>query len=337
MIGKNCVEYPIDIVITWVDGNDPKWIEEKNKYKPNKNNSNNRYRDWELLKYWFRSIEKNASWVNKIYFVTYGHYPKWLNLSCEKLVIVKHEDYLNKKWLPTFNARTINLNFNKIKELSEHFVYFDDDMFLLKPVKRDFFFKQGKPCLLPLLKSILPADDETFFTALFNNTYLINKSFDFQKSLGDNKTKWFSISKLGLKNVIINLFNSKYSYFPGFGDDHLPVPMKKSTLNDVWNTYGKMLENSSEKKFRTANDLNQFIFRYWQLAKGDFEPKNTYKTGKYLEITDDSYIEVCDYIKQRKKTLICINDECENDSEIIKEKLQISFESLFPEKSKFEV
>ena len=63
----------IDFVIPWVDGNDPKWKIEKDKYSPTKadeSNASNRYRDWGLLPYWFRAVEKYTPWVNKIYFVT---------------------------------------------------------------------------------------------------------------------------------------------------------------------------------------------------------------------------------------------------------------------------
>ena len=72
----------IDFVIPWVDGNDPKWKTEKDKYSPSKaddSNSANRYRDWGLLPYWFRAAEKFTPWVNKIYFVTWGHIPAFLN------------------------------------------------------------------------------------------------------------------------------------------------------------------------------------------------------------------------------------------------------------------
>ena len=82
----------IDFVITWVDGNDPKWLEEKNKYKNNSknlSNTSNRFRDWDNLQYWFRAIEKFTPWVNRIHFVTYGHLPKWLNTNNSKLNVVK--------------------------------------------------------------------------------------------------------------------------------------------------------------------------------------------------------------------------------------------------------
>ena len=70
----------IDFVITWVNGNDPKWLKEKEKYLLSNlglSSSENRYRNWDNLKYWFRGVEKFAPWVNNIYFITCGQTPKW--------------------------------------------------------------------------------------------------------------------------------------------------------------------------------------------------------------------------------------------------------------------
>ena len=107
----------IDFVIMWVDGNDPKWQTEKNKYTPplNADASICRYRDFDLLKYWFRGVEKYAPWVNKIHFITWGHIPSWLDTNNPKINIVKHEDYIPRKYLPTFNANTIELNVHSIE------------------------------------------------------------------------------------------------------------------------------------------------------------------------------------------------------------------------------
>lgn len=72
----------IDFVVTWVDDSDQEWIAQKNKYNPVRASTNTeiRYRDYGTFKYFFRSIEKYAPWVHKIYVVTYGHYPDWLNV-----------------------------------------------------------------------------------------------------------------------------------------------------------------------------------------------------------------------------------------------------------------
>ena len=93
---KSTISRPIDFVITWVDGDDAEWLEQKNLYYQKemgvfqKDASTSRYRDWGTLKYLFRGIEEYASWVNKVYFVTWGHCPDWLNKSNPKLKIIRH-------------------------------------------------------------------------------------------------------------------------------------------------------------------------------------------------------------------------------------------------------
>ena len=145
--------HEIDFVIPWVDGSDPAWQKERCQYDPKAGSSNGtndaRFRDWDLLRYWFRAVEKYAPWVHKIYFVTWGHLPVWLNTDHEKLVIVNHRDYIPAEFLPTFNANTIELNFHRIPGLAEQFVYFNDDMFLGKPVQPEDFFRKAPGCLYP--------------------------------------------------------------------------------------------------------------------------------------------------------------------------------------------
>ena len=57
----------IDFVVLWVDGNDPAWLAERQKYAPQtvlQDGGINRYRDWDLMRYWFRAVETFAPWVN---------------------------------------------------------------------------------------------------------------------------------------------------------------------------------------------------------------------------------------------------------------------------------
>ena len=91
-------------------------------------------------RWWFRAVEKFAPWVNKIHFVTYGHLPKWLNIDNPKLNIAKHSDFIPQKYLPTFSSFPIEVNLHRIKGLAERFVYFNDDMFLLKTSKKRIIF-----------------------------------------------------------------------------------------------------------------------------------------------------------------------------------------------------
>ena len=145
-------EAEIDFVIAWVDGSDPNWQKEKQKHLAEflKDESvvdqgDYRYRDWDLLQYWFRSVEKYAPWVRKVHFVTCGQIPIWLNVNHPKLHIVNHEDYIPQEYLPTFNSHTIELNMHRIDGLSEQFVYFNDDMYITQRVAPTDFFMNGLP------------------------------------------------------------------------------------------------------------------------------------------------------------------------------------------------
>ena len=93
----------IDFVLPWVDGADPKWLAEKRKWEgagaamargDEDANADCRYRDCGLLKYWFRAVEKFAPWVNRVFFVTCGQKPDWLDESNPKLRLVNHADYI---------------------------------------------------------------------------------------------------------------------------------------------------------------------------------------------------------------------------------------------------
>lgn len=143
-----------------------------------------RYRDWEILKYLFRSIENFAPWVNNVYFVTCGHLPAWLNTECPKLQIVSHKDFIPEKYLPTFNSHSIEWNFHRIKNLSEHFVYFNDDMFLLHPIKPTDFFENGKPVdMLALQPDVANVEDTIMPYIYLNNTMLLAKYFDKRENM----------------------------------------------------------------------------------------------------------------------------------------------------------
>lgn len=129
------MEHKIDFVITWVDNSDPAWRESCQKHAKAQGRHiavcSERYRDWDNLRYWFRGIEAFAPWVNKIHFVTCGHLPSWLNTQAPKLHIVKHSDYMDERYLPTFSSHPIEFCMHKIEGLSDHFVYFNDDTFII--------------------------------------------------------------------------------------------------------------------------------------------------------------------------------------------------------------
>lgn len=323
----------IDFVIIWVDGNDPKWQEEKAKYSPNKNTDsrNIRYRDWDNLKYWFRGVEKFAPWVNKVYFVTCGHYPEWLNKENPKLVCVKHSDYMPKEYLPTFSSIPIELNIHRIKELSEQFVYFNDDMFITNNVEEEDFFKNGKPVDMAVLNPVT-ADDKIYSFNLYNDISIINQHFNKKELLKNNLSNFLNI-RYGKYNIR-TLLCLPWNKILGFFEPHHCNSYLKSTFKTVWEKEYNILNESSMHKFRNPDDVNQYIFKYWQYCTGNFYPK---KNEKKLITTKSDLGKICTTIEQQNKFL-CINDvaSSNNNFELQKQKVIESFEKILPEKSSFE-
>lgn len=324
----------IDFVVTWVDGNDKAWLERKNKYDIGREsdiNTDIRYRDYGLFKYWFRAIEKNAPWVNKVYLVTEGHLPEWLNKDCEKLVIIKHSDYIPDKYLPTFSSNPIELNLHRIKSLSEQFVLFSDDVFLMKETRPSHFFKNGLPKDLGILSPVIP--DKKFSNTIFNDVRLINRHFNKSKVLRSNLGKFFNV-KYGL-SLYRTFCMLPWRKFTGFYNIHVTSALLKSTFEKVWVEEYDELDQTSSNKFRTIGDVNHWAMKYWQIASGYFSPMSP-NWGKSYTLNEFSKLK--SNIQNEKNTVICINDDYNvKDYEEKMEKLADTFEEKFPQKSEFEL
>ncbi len=330
----------IDFVLLWVDGNDPKWIKDFNQYKGIDGDTRaTRYRDWDNLQYLFRAFEEFTPWVNKIYFVTYGHLPKWLNAEHPKLVIVNHEDYLEKENLPVFNSHALEINFHKIKGLSDKFVYFNDDTFITKSLSRERFFKKRLPVNTAILNIVNPGEIRHIIS---NNLDVINKNFDKYAVIKNNFFKWFN-PKYGV-HVIRTLLLMPWRVFSGFYGYHQPQPFLKKTYEELWEKESELLETVSASKFRCSSDVNQYLFRYWQLAKGDFYPashKLSYKDSKYIELhTMEDVQQAAKDISSGKFDMYCPNDALDDvsDEEFKKSVALINkaLDDLLPNKSEFE-
>ena len=328
-------EYPVDIVITWVDGCDHVWLKDFYHYQnlksidENDASLNKRYNNNGLLKYLFRSIDKNCPWVNKVYLVTYGHYPTWINKACKKLVLVKHSDFIPKEYLPTFNSATINLNLHRIKNLSEHFIYANDDMIFLNKTKETDFFKKGKPCDCAIQDVIGGYKKDCFYHMINNDMCLLNSDFSKKTSIINNFTKWFCF-KYGVRANIKNALLSSFNLFTGFFEPHTPAPYCKHYFDIIWNKHYEDMNLSCLHKFRNNDCNTENLMRWYPIAEGNFIPTARNKTGYYTYMSDPKLNKI---LKKTNKKMICINyDSDEQTNKNILDKL----ESIFPDKSTFE-
>lgn len=327
----------IDFVILWVDGGDPAWQEafSRNVHGLDGDKRITRYRDWENLRYIFRGFELFTPWVRKIHFVTWGHLPTWLNTEHEKLQIVNHHDFMDEKNLPVFNCNPLEVNLHRIKGLAEKFVYFNDDTFLLERTPPESFFKNGLPCDMLAFNVI---SDSMIANIKINDLQCIHRHFDKYKVVRKNFFKIFNY-KTNFLEIIKTLLLMPWPKMTGFYDPHLPQPFLKSTFLEVWENEADILNKTSASKVRSCSDVNQYLFRYWRLCKGEFSPISFNNHHFEWIRNHDDAIAFCREILSNKYYMVCINDgvvDEENFQEIM-DTVNKGFDILLPEKSSFEI
>ena len=330
----------IDFVVLWVDGNDPAWQAEKAKYQGrtlDDSNSANRFRDWGLMPYWFRAVEKFTPWVRRIHFVTCGHVPAFLDLDHPKLHHVKHTDFLPSEVLPTFSSHAIEMNIHRIPGLAEHFVYLNDDTYILRSMPETAFFRDGLPCTYGGEYPIeLVGEIGIWQHAAVNDLGVINAHFDKRTQVKQFGGKYANRTYRWQDNLRTRAVEKLFpNYFTGFKNLHAPAAYTKSTFAAVWTAESELLARTTAHRFRSAEDVNQWVCLWWQVASGQFAP---FDTDNVVSCADaDTVAGLCRIIRQQSHDMLCINDpETPVNFEGLSAQLRAAFETILPEKSGFE-
>lgn len=332
----------IDIVIPWVNGEDPRWLKKKNSYlhnvgeKPKNPEKDNRFRDYGTLKYVFRSIAKYAPWVNHIYLVTDDQVPDWLDFKNKKISLIDHRDIIPDKYLPVFNSDVIDFAIPNIKGLSEHYVLFNDDTMLNKSVKPEDFFVNDLPRDSRTYKGITPT--ESFDHILLNDMILINNWLS---------NRW-PLNKKGILNTkngkwlltnIFQLIKAELLHkrnLSGYFNPHVPLSFNKSSFDKANEIWAGALSKNNENRFRSTKDISVWIIRYLQLETGNFVPRSISFGKNYIFSQVDQFIND---LKKQEHYLVCINDadsDVDNYGELA-EKIDKGLSIKFKEKSEFEI
>jgi len=332
----------IDFVVAWVDGGDPEWQRRKAACQgPEQPEAREeRYREWDLLRYWFRGVAKFAPWVRRIFFICDQRPPAWLRQENEKLVIVRHEDFLPEEYRPCFSSHPIELNMHRIRGLGEKFVYFNDDMFLLRPVKEELFFLHDLPRDSALLDPVPTTDlcdrgeQGRISTVPLNNCEYLNRDYDFRTVLAGQRRKWLNPG-YG-KGAFRNLMLMSWPRFVGFHETHLPQAFLKSCFEEAWDQDYDILDATSRHAFQDDRDVNQWLIRERQLAEGKFVPRAT-KTGAFFDLARDDFDAVKAILRQ-KISMVCLNDGPMGTEAFLQRKAEIqeAFHEILPEYCEFE-
>ena len=151
----------IDAVITWVSGDDQVLAAKRQAClsgvtaHPEASRST-RFNSIGEIEYCIASIIRFAPFVRTLFVVTDAQVPEVLERGlgrnapwAHKVRIVDHREIFSgfERYLPTFSSCPIETMLYRIPGLSEHFVSFNDDFFLMRAVNASDFFVDGKPVL----------------------------------------------------------------------------------------------------------------------------------------------------------------------------------------------
>lgn len=285
----------IDLVYLWVDGNDKEWREKKRLWETKLGVSNTnpqinddvRFRDNEELKYSLRSVQMHAPWINKIFIVTDNQIPNWLDLNHPKIKIVNHKSILPQRALPTFNSRAIETSIINIPELSEYFLYANDDMFFANPVSPDDFFDEKRKPIIRLRKQYWSEEE------LSANLYL-------QSTIYTAKA-----------------FASKYSTpFMSYEPAHCIDAYRKSYFSECKQIFEEEFSRTMMSKFRQKDTVQRFIVSLYMISqKGcqvienpEVYTQNFHETIENFYASAEAARDLEQEVIMKKPKLLCIND-----------------------------
>lgn len=301
----------VDVVYTWCELNAS--ISSSCQF----DNNINRFDSNEELRYSIRGVFKYAPWVRRIFIVCDDtQRPSWLIEQSENtnipVTIVKHSDIIPKEFLPTYNSQAIEMFLCMIPELSEQFIYLNDDMFIGAPVKVEDFYIHNKPCYV--MSAYVP-----------RQRHRLRCQHDF--ALRNNVT--------ALRSLLEN--KQTVTYKP----EHQALPMLKSSLVALLTSENPVMrqfvKNTCLSPYRQTNNIYIMgLAAHWNWAHDKAYISKKKRRSIYISIMANSHFgRIQRQLIQSRPKLFCLNDVCESEKQRPKMKhaLNVILNKYYPFKT----
>ena len=291
----------MDIVITYVNGNDPSWIRDYQSVA-GKEVLAKRFRDWGTLKFIFRGIWKYIPFVRKVHLVVSGEsqVPEWVDRS--KVNVVFHRDFIPEQYLPLFNSSSIEVFLHRIPGLDEEFIYLNDDFFPLRLCTPECFFRDAHPVI-----------------GMHRHLFAIN-------SYKRRIRRSYTLACRAVGKEPGSLF---------LRPQHICYNLLRSSCEEIFLSCNEEILNSVSR-LRNPDNYNISLFLDYIHLKG--LSVNRFQSGLHISLGAACPLALRLAIKYRIADFLCINDVQMSDKRF--KKLQSSIiremSDIFPEQSPFE-
>ncbi|BBH15167.1 MULTISPECIES: stealth family protein [Chromobacterium] len=282
----------IDVVFTWVNGDDPQWQARRTKTLASHSpehlglyaNDPARFNNHDELRYSLNSVQTYLPWVRRIYIVTDQQCPEWLTPN-NRVRVIDHQELISPCYLPTFNSHVIEAHLHRIPELSEHFIYFNDDVFVARPLPPGHFFRSNG----------------------------IASLFLSHKSLKAMWARGISTPTLHAATQCAALLEMSFGLKIDTPLIHSYIPLRKSAFEESWHRFNYRILQFLNNRFRQNNDLNLATFLVPWLMYTQAQASPARDICYYFNISSASANSFWLDLKKRKGTPCSPHSFCAND------------------------
>ncbi|HEX2924179.1 MAG TPA: stealth family protein [Chloroflexota bacterium] len=325
--GATSEHEPIDAVYLWVDGADPlfladlhRWATECGATFDPLRLAPGRFRDNGELRYSLRSLEAYAPWIRHVHIVTNGQVPSWLDATNPGVSVISHDTvFPDRTHLPTFNSHAIELQLHRIPNLTRRFIYFNDDLFLGRPVvPEDFISPEG-----------------------VQTVYLENWLLPQELHLGAVHDRAYAYTQRLLNDRLMERSSRR-------GIAHVPQMFDVDLVQEVQYLWRLQVEETSAHRFRSPRDVALRILYYYYALESRAHQSSCATRTLYSPSEDYHFLQMEESIPamvesfnelmfQRPK-FFCVNDDLGDSegAEIVLQAFDAFLEEYFPRPSSFE-
>lgn len=311
------VQFPIDMVYSWVDGSSVEYQADRRKQEENAvlgegDAHESRFRQIDELKYALRSIYMFAPWIGTIFIATDSPTPDWLAEHPRIRIVRSHEHFADPSVLPTHNSMAVESQLHHISGLAEHFLYSNDDMFFGRPIAPAMFFTPGGISRFMLSPNRIGLGESSTGRSGFENSARVNR-----------RLLWERFGRIATRHL-----------------EHSPAPLRLSVMTELEATFPKEFADTAASTFRAAGNISvtNSLYHYYALFTGRAVMHKDGK-GVYVDTTTREGLNSLQRVLARRNAdFLCLNDGSspEVEAEERRELVTDFLEKYFPLKAPWE-
>ncbi len=312
------IDFPIDIVFTWVDDADPEWQKRMLRARDGLGRAvtanavaDERFRNFDELRYSLRSIAMYAPWVRHVWIVTDDQVPSWLDTTCPDVSVVHHRDiWADQAALPVFNSHAIESRLHHIPGLAEHYLYLNDDMFFGKLTSPLTFFTPGGQASIFISPEQIGLGVRT-----------LNEGAAMTAAKNDRRILRQATGVIQTQRI-----------------KHAGYPQLRSVALELEQKFPEDYDRTARSTFRSPDDISAVSLQTWY----------SYRTGRsvrgrvafsYVDLRGGSDVTWLNYLMANGRVdTFCLNQSEHSvpDPELLRREMLGFLEATFPFRSRYE-